>query len=134
MIPHRHQARNISKQNSLDKRIGIMQRSKKIPVGDKEVTVTEFSVSQIRDLMDQMEDASFSTIDILFPDGVPAIAVEKSTGIDLEKLEEYHPSELKIIIEGVENMNPFFANMITRLAKAGEQVIKERASTKPVAG
>ena len=111
-----------------------MQRNKKIPVGDKEITATELSVSQIRNLLDQMEQTDFSVIDLLFPDGVPAVAVAESTGIDIKKLEEYPPSELKIVIEGVENLNPFFANMITKLAKAGEQIISGKASTPPVAG
>ncbi len=111
-----------------------MLRTKKIPVGDKEITVTELSVTQIRNLLDQMEQTQVSIIDLLFPDGVPAVAVAESTGIDLKQLEEYPPSELKIIIEGVENLNPFFANMIARLAKAGEQMISESASTPPAAG
>lgn len=111
-----------------------MQRSKNIPVGDKEVTVTELSVAQIRDLLDQIEEYKVGTIDLLFPDGVPAVAVAKSTGIDLERLEDYPPSELKTIIDGVENINPFFANMLTRLAKAGNQILREKALTGPAAG
>lgn len=111
-----------------------MQRSKKIPVGDKEITVKELSVTQISNLMDQMEQTEISIIDLLFPDGVPAVAVAESTGIGIKQLETYPPSELKLIIEGVENLNPFFANMITRLAKAGEHIISEKPSTPPVAG
>ncbi len=57
-----------------------MQRSKKIPVGDKEITVKELSVTQISNLMDQMEQTEISIIDLLFPDGVPAVAVAESTG------------------------------------------------------
>lgn len=111
-----------------------MQRNKKIPVGDKEITVTELSVSQIRNLLDQMEQADICIIDLLFPNSIPAAAVAESTGIDIKKLDEYHPSDLKVIIEGVENMNPFFANMIARIAKAGGQAISEKTSTQPVAG
>jgi hypothetical protein len=111
-----------------------MQRKKKIPVGDKEITVTEFSVAQIRNLMDQIEQSAIGTIDLLFPDGIPALAVEESTGIPMSTLETYAPSELKIIISGVEDINPFFANMITRLTKAGERIISEIASTSPVVG
>ncbi len=110
-----------------------MQRNKKIPVGDKEITVTELSVTQIRNLLDQMEQPEFSVIDLLFPDSVPSAAVVESTGISLDQLEAYPPSELKFIIEGVESLNPFFVNMITRLAKAGQEMISENRSIKPAA-
>ena len=111
-----------------------MQRTKKIPVGDKEITAAELSVAQIRNLLDQMETMEISVFDMLFPDGVPSIAVAESTGISLKQLEQYLPSELKLIIDGVESLNPFFVNMMTRLAKAGEQMISEKTSTKPAAG
>ena len=110
-----------------------MQRSKKIPVGDKEFTVTELSVEQIRNLLDQMETANLSTIDLLFPDSIPAAGIAESTGIPITTLETYAPSELKTIISGVEDINPFFANMITRLSKVGQGIINAKALTPPVA-
>ncbi len=107
-----------------------MQRSKTVTVGERDITVKELTVSQIRDLMDNLEkDTETYTIDMLFPDSVPAIAVSESTGIPIKKLEaDFTPSELKQIIEGVENLNPFFTNMISRIAKIGEAVLTEKAS------
>jgi len=41
----------------------------------------------------------------------------------MSKLEsDFLPSELKMIIEKVENLNPFFVNMLTRLLKLGREM------------
>jgi hypothetical protein len=112
-----------------------MQRTKTITVGKRDITVKELNVAQIRDLMDNLEkDKEVHVFDMLFPDSIPVVAVSESTGIALKKLEEdFTPSELKQIIDGVENLNPFFANMMQRMAKIGEAILKEKALIPPVA-
>ncbi|CCK81198.1 hypothetical protein [Desulfobacula toluolica] len=109
-----------------------MQRTKTITIGERDITIKELSVAQIRDMMDEMEKEKITTIDLLFPDSLPPVAIAGSTGISVKKLEEdFSPSELKQVIDGVENLNPFFANMMSRMAKIGEAVLKEKASTPP---
>lgn len=112
-----------------------MQRTKTITIGDRDVSVKELTVAQVRGLMDNLEkDTEIHTIDMLFPDGLPALAISESTGISIKKLEEdFAPSELKQIIAGVENLNPFFANMISRMTKIGAAILKEKASIPSVA-
>lgn len=108
-----------------------MIRKKAITVDGREVIVRELTVAQIRDLMDQFdkEAGSVDVIDLMFAGRIPFDAVKASTGLDAEALSTFSPSELDQIIKGVEDINPFFANMITRLSKMGEQIIRERTST-----
>lgn len=107
-----------------------MVRSKVITVDGREVIVRELTVAQIRELMDQSDkNSSVDVIDLLFSGRIPSDAVKTSTGLDAEALCRFSPSELDQIIKGVEDINPFFANMITRLSRMGEQIIRERTST-----
>ncbi len=112
-----------------------MRRKKTIAIDDRDITVKELSVSQVRELMDSLEEKrDISTIDMLFPDGLPAEAIAASTGISVKKLEEeFTPSEIKQIIEAVENLNPFFANMMKRMISAGREILKEKNLMPPAA-
>jgi hypothetical protein len=112
-----------------------MQRTKRITIDDREITIKELSVAQIKVLLDNAEAGEdFSVINLLFPDTVPALAIEQSTGISVKTLESsFNPSELKQIIDGVESLNPFFVNMIVRLSKIGKQVMKEKSLMSPAA-
>lgn len=104
-----------------------MKRKKTISVGDLEITIRELTVAQIRDLMDAFsKDKTPHIMDMLFPDSLPAVAISASTGISTKKLEDdFSPSDLHQIVEGVENMNPFFVNMVTRLKNVGKDLLKE---------
>lgn len=104
-----------------------MQRTKTITIGEQDVTIRELNIAQIRDLMDNMEKEQGSTIDLLFPKNIPAVVISEATQISVKKLEEiFAPSELKQIIDGVENLNPFFANMIKRLSEIGQAVLDKK--------
>ena len=94
-----------------------------ITIGDRDITVKQLNVLEIRNIMDNMDKEDRSIIDLLFPDSIPAYVVSESTGISISKLEsDFLPSELKMIIEKVENQNPFFVNMLTRLLKLGREM------------
>ena len=110
-----------------------MQRTKKITIDDREITIKELSVAQVKELLDDEEaSGEINIIGLLFPDSLPAAAITKSTGISEQKLEnDFMPSELKQIIDGVESLNPFFVNMITRLTKIGKQAMKDKALIPP---
>lgn len=104
-----------------------MQRTKTITIDDRDIVAKELSVAQVRNLMDNMSESSVSTIDMLFPGSIPSVVIAESTGLSVEKLEEvFHPSEIKQIIEVVENINPFFTNMISTLAAAGGRIVSEK--------
>jgi len=94
-----------------------------ITIGDRDITIKQLNVLEIRNIMDNMDKEDRSIIDLLFPDSIPAYVVSESTGISMSKLEsDFLPSELKMIIEKVENQNPFFVNMLTRLLKLGREM------------
>jgi len=94
-----------------------------ITIGDRDITIKQLNVLEIRNIMDNMDKEDRSIIDLLFPDSIPAYVVSESTGISISKLEsDFLPSELKMIIEKVENLNPFFVNMLTRLLKLGREM------------
>jgi len=94
-----------------------------ITIGDRDITIKQLNVLEIRNIMDNMDKEDRSIIDLLFPDNIPAYVVSESTGISISKLEsDFLPSELKMIIEKVENQNPFFVNMLTRLLKLGREM------------
>jgi len=94
-----------------------------ITIGDRDITIKQLNVLEIRNIMDNMDKEDRSIIDLLFPDSIPAYVVSESTGISISKLEsDFLPSELKMIIEKVENQNPFFVNMLTRLLKLGREM------------
>lgn len=92
----------------------------------------ELTVAQVRRVMDDLEnEKSMHVVDLLFPDGIPALAISLSTGISIEELDgEKKPSEIAAVIEEVKAANPFFVKMLRRLARLGENVLQEKASTK----
>ena len=91
-----------------------------ITIGDRDITVKQLNVLEIRNIMDNMDKEERSIIDLLFPDNIPAYVVSESTGISVSKLEsDFLPSELKTIIEKVENQNPFFCQHADTPAETG---------------
>ncbi len=113
-----------------------MQRKKTIVINDIDITVTELSVAQVRDYMDDKpEQAPVSIIDLLFPDSLPGRVIAESTGLSVKKLEDdFSPSELKKIVEAVESLNPFFVNMMKRLSEMGREIIAQKTLTPSAAG
>lgn len=114
-----------------------MQKIKRIKIDERELTVKELTVGQIRNIIEDLENPeNVHIIDMLFGDEIPALAVSESTEISMKDLEKgkITPSEMEIIIKGVKEVNPFFVKMIERLAKIGETALKGRTSTESSAG
>lgn len=93
-------------------------------IDEREITVKELTVADVRDLLENVTNKTeINTIDLLFGDSVPSEAIEKSTGIKIKKLEnDFSPSEIKTLVEAVEEVNPFFVAMIQKLKKATENL------------
>ena len=87
----------------------------------------ELTVRQVREIIDTLEkQENVHTVDMLFSDEIPALAVSMSTGKSLEELQgDITPSELAAIIEEVKEAKPFFVKMIQRLSEIGEAALKE---------
>lgn len=103
----------------------------------KDVTIKEFSVAQINDLMENIGDIKRCFIDFLFQDRadrLPAEIVAKSTGLTMDELEMFSPTKLEQIYDEVERLNPFFFRLIDRLSEYSKEISIEKPSTPPAVG
>jgi hypothetical protein len=87
----------------------------------KKIETRELTVAEVRQVFDSMENRTdLHTVEILFPNELPVMAVSLSTGLSLEELDgDIPPSEIKQIIERVKEKNPFFLSGLQALAQAG---------------
>jgi len=91
-----------------------MRKSKIINWNGKDVTCKELTVSEISELMESDQEPTI--LDRVFYDRVPVIAVTIATGLAYEELQACSPSRLEELWGAVEEVNPFFVEMINRLA------------------
>jgi len=103
-----------------------MRKTKKITVCGVEYCCKELTAPQVRDTLDEIDKGELLTLDLLFPDRIPAIAVQKSTGKSLQELEELPPSAYDVLLGAVETANPFFAALVTRMITAAEAVTNRK--------
>ncbi len=98
-----------------------MRKSKTIRIGGREITVKELRVKDIRAILeDAGADGPPAFIDLLFPDSLGGRAVQISTGLSAETLDEdFTPSQLEALLAAVDDVNPHFAAMAERLAALG---------------
>ena len=99
-----------------------MQNTDTVTFDGKEITITELSVKQIRQMFDQLDKQEPQLFDDLINEPVPTLAITISTGITLDKLEEHRPSEVAALAKEVIAVNPFLAAMITRRVAAFEKI------------
>lgn len=118
-----------------------MQRTQTITFDEndsaKDVTVKEFSVAEINDLVEDMITMKYSSIDIIFPDRMerlPAEIVARSACLTMDELAMFSPTRLEKIYDVVEKLNPFFFLLIDRMIKASKEDSIEKPSTLPAAG
>lgn len=94
-----------------------MRKSKIIQWNDKEVVCKELTVGEIRNLMEHPPEVI--ALDAIFFDRIPAAAIVLSTGLSEEDLSSVTPSSLDLLWGSVEEINPFFVQMLKRLAEHG---------------
>jgi len=92
----------------------------------RKIEAKELTVSQIRQVFESMENRTdIHTIEILFPNEIPVMAVSLSTGLSLEELDgDIPPSEIKRLIDEVKTKNPFFLSGLQSLAKVGTALME----------
>jgi hypothetical protein len=100
-----------------------MQKEKKITINDTEYTCMELTAPQVRDVLEEAEKGDLHILDMLFPEQMPCIAVQKSTGKTLEELEQLLPSDYDALLKTVEIINPFFAALVVRILKTAGAVL-----------
>jgi len=103
-----------------------MKKTKEITVDEKKITITEMTVKEISDVLEEvatdgqkvMEGSKpISTIDLLFGAECSGIMISRCSGIPVEELNDYSPSDVRTIIDEVKSLNPFFFEMVAKLVK-----------------
>lgn len=94
-----------------------MRKTKTIKIDDKEITVKELRVKDIRQLIEKAEDLDkgFDQIEGMLP---------LATNLSVKKLEDMAPSELKKVWEVFKEVNAVFFDLV---AKTG--IVKEIKSS-----
>lgn len=112
-----------------------MRKEKAFKIGDKKFTARELTVKQIVQITDSLgKDMEVGDIDMLFPDRLPSSALAMSLDVALEDLAEYAPSEIELMIDAVEEINPTFAGLLQRLANLGRAALAAQKSEERPAG
>ena len=100
-----------------------MKDSSIITFNDKEITVEELTVKQVRETLAKIDKADPQLIDELMDCPVPALVITEATGITYAEMEKCKPSQLKELVKEVVNVNPSFASMIKRRVEAYKKMI-----------
>lgn len=113
-----------------------MKKEKSFNLGDRTLIACELTVKQITQITDSLdgEDQQVGDIDMLFPDRLPSVALLISLGMEIEELEEYVPSEIEIMLDAAEEVNPTFAGLVQRLANIGRAALVAQTLEEPSAG
>lgn len=113
-----------------------MRKEKTIKIGEKSLTAYELTVKQITQITDAFDGdgQKVSHIDMLFPDRLPAVALEMSLGMTTKQIAEYAPSEIELMLDAVEAVNPTFAGLMQRLARVGREALAARTSAEAPVG
>ena len=111
-----------------------MKKSKAINIEGRtdRLIATELTVRELKEVIDGLRTSRQSTIDLLFPEDIPAIGVASSLGMTLDDLEaaDFAPSELDQILGVVKEINPFFVKAVERLASIGRKLAESRSTAK----
>jgi len=103
-----------------------MRKEKKITINNTEYTCKELTAPQVRDILDEVEKGEMLILDLLFPERIPVVAVQKSTDKNLKELELLAPSDYDALLKTVEVVNPFFAALVTRMITAAGAVLSQK--------
>lgn len=100
-----------------------------VKLGGRDITVRTMTVSEVRELMVEIEAQGkkvkswfdLDIVDRMFDDEVPVIAVAKATGLSVAEVGgKYDPQEVRNLIDEVRAQNPFFVAMMERVVAAGK--------------
>jgi len=100
-----------------------MKKRKIIEMNGEKITVSELTVKQVGGLLDEKKDGpTLTAVDFLFGNEVTSEAIMLSTGLTAEAMDEFTPSDVRLIIDTMKEINPFFFDMMGRLIKAAEKL------------
>ncbi len=114
-----------------------MQKSKLVPLnGRGDITIKELTIAEIMSVVEQAESAYKESapphvLDMLFPEGLPALAVALSAGLSLEQLSGFSPDEYARLREAAAGLNPIFLAMWERLSNVGRDLAARMEGRNP---
>jgi hypothetical protein len=86
--------------------------TKTITVNGREITVSEVPVSEIRNWMKEIELSETDVMDVLLHRGYHMSAVRMITGLSKDELDEFLPSERRVIAQTCQAVNGDFFELI----------------------
>ncbi len=86
--------------------------TKTITIGGQEITIREVSVGEIRAWMKELELSETDVMDVALHKGWHMGAVRMITGLSREQLDEFLPSERRLIAQTCEAVNGDFFDLI----------------------
>lgn len=101
-----------------------MQKTETIKIDNREITVKEITALESQDYIENLYKDEGSFIDELFPDRLPSALVRLCTGLTDEELMKMYPSEIELIINTVESVNPTTASRMMKLAEIGRKALE----------
>jgi hypothetical protein len=104
-----------------------MRKQKTFKVRDKELTAYELTVKEIMQIIESLDNPELDDLDLLFPDRLPSAALFASMKMTKAKIAKYTVSELELMYDAVEEINPTFAGLIKRLANIGREVLSAKS-------
>lgn len=89
------------------------------------IIIRELTVAEVEAVLDALLENEPDIIETILPESpVPAPAIALSAGRTIDELKQLPCSELRFVIEEVQEINPFLIMMLERLARIGRQLIE----------
>ena len=99
-----------------------MAFEKTAKIGDREVTVFELTVAQVRDMAKATAADQTDPLSNWLIEDVPFVVIASMTTVTVEELDDWRPSEIKQLAEVCREVNPDFFDMNRRLGAAVESI------------
>lgn len=91
-----------------------MRKTKNFTWCDADMTVHELTMQELADTLDGIAETA-DYLDLLFDHRLPSEAVVRSSGVQRDTLHQCSPSQLALLWDAVEEVNPFFLVAVQRL-------------------
>lgn len=99
-----------------------MQNTPSIIFKGQNVEVRELTVKEVREIFEALDNNVQLFIDDLLDQPIPALIVTRSTGLELDQIEEATPAENIALCQKVAESNPACVSLIKRRIAAAERL------------
>ena len=99
-----------------------MAFEKVVKVGDREITVFELTVAQVRDMAKAAEVDNADPLSNWLIEDTPFVVIAAMSSVKVEELDEWRPSEIKQLADVCREVNPDFFAMSRRISAAVEKM------------